>query len=691
MHHDRLIYREFFADAGLRVLASATIGLITALAAWALTSGSSLVFHHWHAGSGRGVLSVPTVDWMIRSGVALLTGALLVSAALRLLPDGKVSGPPDTLHSLADPDHRVPPRTGAISTLIAGISTASGASVGLYGPLIHFGSLVAETMRRFLGTAHISWQTLVGCGVAAAISAAFLTPIGAALFATEFVMRRMNLRDFLPLAVSSSTAWGVAIALGSEPVFRLETSDLRLGVSSLVTAAVLGMALGLIAIAFTRALEWCLRELPPRVPLPALGPVWAAFALFALGCLLPSVLGTGVEFVQSLFTTRYATLPLVLLLIAKFLATGVSVALRFYGGLFAPSLFVGALVGAIFGNVLLATPLADVPDVATSIHAFPVISAFAVASALVGAPFAAAIIILEMTQSYELAALGFSTCVITCYLYSGFMGRSFFDRRLEDRGLSFEAATPVRRLGVTPIRGMAVALGDIQQQDRAETIELGRLEQDQQILRLPPDMTALEAMNRMDDAGAHFAEVDLAAIGVDDPRRFVHRERLNELAWELTRTDSQANVLGALQSRDFVSLYESDLARELTTPELDTLELFGRLRVVRAGERLLRHGQGSRDFFILNAGLMRVSVPGETGDDGVVAWLRSGSVFGEVSFLTGKPRSANVTAETDCIVQEFRPEYVGLASDDSSMAQTLAKLAQRRGVELAARTGPDDA
>tara|TARA_R110002072_G_scaffold1780_3_gene14642 strand:+ start:46714 stop:48813 length:2100 start_codon:yes stop_codon:yes gene_type:complete len=693
---DRLIYREFLSDAGTRILASAIIGVATAMAVWLLTTGSSRIFSFWHQHASREIFSIPNANWIIYSGTALFMGALIVSALLKALPDGKVSSPPDTLHSLADPDHRIPPITSLISTLIAGISTASGASVGLYGPLIHFGSFVAEVMRRVMGTAHISWQTLVGCGVAAAISAAFLTPIGAALFATEFVMRRMNLRDFLPLAVASSTAWGIALAMNSKPVFELDTSNFQLGISSLITAAILGIALGIVAIAFTKALELFLQELPKRIPIPALSPVWAAAMLFAIALFIPAVLGTGMDFVQSLFTTRYATLLLLLLLVAKFFATGISVALRFYGGLFAPSLFIGAVVGAIFGNFLLATPLAAVTDIQTSIDVFPVISAFAVASALAGAPFAAAIIILEMTQSYQVASLGFSTCVITCYIYSGFMGRSFFDRRLRERGLSYEESTPVRRLGVTPIRELASSLEDILQQDSRESIELAAIQSHQEnqngknTLLLPPEITALEAMHAMDIADVHFAEVDLASIGIQDDRRFLHRERLNELAWKFTQTDSKANVLGVMQSRDFVSLYDSNLARELNTTELETLELYGRLRVVKAGTTLLTQGEVSRNFFILNAGLMSVSRPdendaGEGGpkeEDNVLAWLLSGSVFGEMSFLTGEPRSAAIKAESDCIVQEFLPEFVGLADGESSMAKALAKLAKRRGIKL---------
>jgi CIC family chloride channel protein len=665
---DRLIYREFLVDAGMRIVASAIIGVITGMAVWLLTTGSSHFFRFWYKNADAEILSLPTADWMIASGLALVIGSFIVSALLRALPEGKVSSPPDTLHSLADPDHRVPLRTSLISTLIAGVSTASGASVGLYGPLIHFGSFVAEGMRRLIGIAHISWQTLVGCGVAAAISAAFLTPIGAALFATEFVMRRMNLRDFLPLAVASSSAWGIALAMHSEPIFKLETTDFQLGISSLITTAILGIALGLVAIAFTKALEFMTRELPKRIPMPALGPVWAATVLFLIACFIPHVLGTGIDFIQSLFTTRYASFLLLLLLAAKFFATGISVALRFYGGLFAPSLFIGAIVGALFGNILLATPLASIPDIQTSINAFPVISAFAVASALVGAPFAAAIIILEMTQSYEVAALGFSTCVITCYLYSGFMGRSFFDRRLRERGLSYEESTPVRRLGVTPIR----LLGSARQNH----------EENQKSILLPPNITALEAMQAMDQAGTYLAEVDLASIGIEDSRRYLHRDRLNELAWEFTQADSKANVLGVKQSRDFVSLYDSNLARELNIEELETLEMYGRLRVIKAGTTLIQHGETSRNFFILNAGLMRVVLPKADGGEEMVAWLRSGSVFGEMSFLTGVPRSADIQAESDCIVQEFLPEFVGLANDESSMARALTKLAKRRGIKL---------
>ena len=325
---DRLVHQEFLADTAIRVLASSGIGLITAITAWLLTNGSAASFE-WLLGGQSGVaLRMPDLPWVARLALVLFGGATMVALLLRLLPNGKVSGPPDTLHSLADPDHRVPPKTALLSTLIAGVSTASGASVGLYGPLIHFGSVVADGFRRIIGTDRISWATLVGCGVAAAISAAFLTPIGAALFATEFVMRRMNLRDFLPLAIASSSAWGASLAFGSAPVFSLGHVDLEINAMTVVATAALGIILGLVAMGFTSALEWCTRA-ASRVPFPHFGPLWAALVLLIIGSFVPSVLGTGIGFVQELFTGSYATWVLIIVLVAKFIATGACVGLRF--------------------------------------------------------------------------------------------------------------------------------------------------------------------------------------------------------------------------------------------------------------------------------------------------------------------------------------------------------------------------
>lgn len=696
---DRLFHQEFLADTAIRVLASAGIGLITAIVAWLLTNSSSFGFEWWFGDQLGVAVRMPDLPWVARLALVLFGGATVVALLLRLLPDGKVSGPPDTLHSLADPDHRVPPKTALLSTLIAGVSTASGASVGLYGPLIHVGSVVADGLRRIIGTDRISWTTLVGCGVAAAISAAFLTPIGAALFATEFVMRRMNLRDFLPLAIASSSAWGASLAFGSAPVFSLGQIDLEITVMSVVATAALGIVLGLVAIGFASALEWCAR-VASRVPLPRFGPLWAALVLLIVGSFVPAVLGTGIGFVQELFTGSFATWVLVLVLVAKFIATGACVGLRFYGGIFAPSLFVGALAGAIVANLLVGSGLPAFAGMESATQAFPVISAFAVASALVGAPFAAAIMILEMTQSYEIASLGFATCAITSYLYSGFMGRSFFDRRLRDRGLDYEESAPVRRTRTTPVGALAVSLDEIETQLQlqqqqfdllraATTDDHGLVANQSEILSLPASMPTLEAMVRMDEVRATVARVQFDRDGQGDERRYLHRERLNELAWELTVTDSQVGILGGLQSRDFVSLLESDLARDLNALELETLQDSGRIRVVHAGERLIRMGDHSRNFFILNAGVVRVSLPlppteamPSDGVEQALAMLRSGAVFGEVSYLSGEPRNADVTAASDCIVQEFRPEFVGEGDAHSDMRRALEKLARRRGVVL---------
>jgi len=269
------------------------------------------------------------------------------------------------------------------------------------------------------------------------------------------------------------------------------------------------------------------------------------------------------------------------------------------------------------------------------------------------------------------------------------MGRSFFDRRLHERGMSYEETAPVRRLRATPVRSLAASLDDIE--DRIETaraqlgaIRAGRARAPKLDARTP----AMEARRELDRGGNAVVEVDLGVGETEDPRRFVHIAALDEFAWRLMLADSEAGILGPLQARDFVSLFESDLARELDPRELELLEAFGRLRVARAGEPLLRQGESSRNFFIVNAGVVRVRH--REGDDGrTVAWLRSGAVFGEVSFLTGAPRSADVEASTDCIVQEFRPEFVGLAHHGSEMHRALSKLARRRGVRL--RTDPPPA
>jgi hypothetical protein len=180
----------------------------------------------------------------------------------------------------------------------------------------------------------------------------------------------------------------------------------------------------------------------------------------------------------------------------------------------------------------------------------------------VGALFAAPIIILEMTQNYQVASLGFSTCAVTCYLYSGFRRRSFSDRKPQKRGMSCEASTPVRRLNITPVRQLASSLEDIVRQDTRQSESLAILQNRTSALMLPQETTSLDAMDR---AGVHFAEIDLTAMGIQNDRRYSHCQRLNELAWELTQTDSEAHVLCALQSREFVSLYERNLAGELNT------------------------------------------------------------------------------------------------------------------------------
>ncbi|MDC3014291.1 chloride channel protein [Alphaproteobacteria bacterium] len=342
-------------------------------------------------------------------------------------------GPADSIYAAHRTDNELDVKKGFGSTIAAFISAGSGASVGQYGPLVHFGATVGSYVRT-LTKGNISADVFIGCGVAGAISAGFNAPIAGTIFACETILRHFSLRAVAPVAITSITAAGISkIFFGNINIFSISNNVSTELVYLLPFALLAGPLFGFLSITYMVFLR--------KFASIAKDTNWSPFRLLLIaacitgiiGIFLPEILGLGVEHIQNILNDGFSLNYLFLLLIGKLLITSVCIGFGMFGGIFSPALFIGATAGALltkFATIIGGT------TVGLAIGPGLIICGMAaISSTVVGTPIAGVLIILELTMSYELALAAMLSVVTSALIAHLLFGHSFFDRQLLDRGI----------------------------------------------------------------------------------------------------------------------------------------------------------------------------------------------------------------------------------------------------------------
>lgn len=371
------------------------------------------------------VLSILTV--LVPTLGGLLVGVLLY----KFSSEKRVLGPPDVILSAQLRKPLPDVRSGLVSSVAAILSLGCGASVGQYGPLVYLGALQASVLDKLNLRIPNARSIAIACGVAAAISTAFNAPIAGLVFAHEVILRHYSLQAFAPTTVASASGFVVANVVFERPPLFLVTFE---GVShayEFALFALLGIACALLAVVFIKCVLGSAKLAKNSHIHPALRPAVAGLIVGVVALELPDVLGIGTELLR--FATiegAFGNIELMSLVAAKLLLTAVCLGFGFAGGIFSPSLLVGILFGALCWN-LLGTAGIETSGIAV----YAISSMVALASAVIGAPLTAILIVFELTRNYELTIAAMVSVVFANLIVFRLAGRSLFDIQLAVRGV----------------------------------------------------------------------------------------------------------------------------------------------------------------------------------------------------------------------------------------------------------------
>ncbi|NVK88491.1 MAG: chloride channel protein [Gammaproteobacteria bacterium] len=470
---------SFFDSLRLRLgsvdalLLLAIVGLVSGLLAGAsnilfrLFTESGIVL--WHPETEAG--DFEGLPWEFRLGMPIVGGLLVGLFLQRLSKHRRAVGVGHVLERMVFHQGYLPWKNAVVQFFVGGLSLASGMSVGREGPGVHLGAASASWLGQRLKLPNNSIRTLVGCGSAAAISASFNTPLAGVIFAMEVIILEYTIASFIPVilasvmgAVLSRMVFGHAVAFD---VPSLELTSLWEMPYFLLMGIIIGCFASLF-IASTTAVTRKTWEWPVWIKCSLSG---VAVGVIAIG--IPQVMGIGYDSVNATLHGQYGIALLVLCLVAKFFATVACSGMSMPGGVIGPSFFMGAMMGAIIGfigNIFF-------PEHASSYPFYAMIGMATMMSAVLQAPLAALMALLELTANPGIILPGmFSVVVANLMVTQVFKQQSIFHSLMRAKGMEFKfnpLTQFLRRVAVAGAMERSLAVHDrhIRLLDAAQILE----------------------------------------------------------------------------------------------------------------------------------------------------------------------------------------------------------------------------
>ncbi len=407
----------------LALLLSLVIGALVGLVvvAFILLTGRLAAHMYPSGGAGWRRILVPTIG-------ALVTGYLI----FRFFPDARGSGIPQTRAAIFIHDGRISLRTAFGKFVCCSASLASGIALGREGPSVHIGAGISSVIARRLGlsTAQVRW--LVPVGASAALAAAFNTPIAAVLFSLEEIMGDMHAPILGSVVLSSTTSWMVLhLVLGDEPLFHVAGYHL-VDPAELLVYVVLGIVGGFGSVGFVRLLLE-LRKGFARLPRSTVWaqPVVGGLCVGVLGYFVPAVLGVGYDQVDRALSGELVLHVVVVLAVLKILATAVCYASGNAGGIFGPSMFIGAMIGGAVGQV--AHQL--FPASTAGPGAYALVGMGTAFAGIIRTPLTSVIMIFEVTRNYTIIVPLMISNLIAFYISQKFQHEPIYEALARQDGL----------------------------------------------------------------------------------------------------------------------------------------------------------------------------------------------------------------------------------------------------------------
>jgi CIC family chloride channel protein len=379
-------------------------------------------------------------DWVFFSPV--IGGLLVVYIVKRFAPEAKGHGVPEVMDAVFYKHGNIRGKVAIVKALASALSIGSGAAVGREGPIIQIGSALGSAFAQVIRLS--TWQkiTLLSAGAGAGIAATFNTPLGGVLFALEILLPEVSNRTFLPVVVATGAATTIGrVLIGPDPAFAVSDIQFSLagtfGLQEAIAFVLLGILCGVAAWAFIRLLVIMEDGFPK---LPGNEYTQNIIGMSVIGLLMVALTrtfghsyvdGVGYSVIQTIMDQKMTAAGLLaLLFLLKMIATTISLGCGASGGIFSPSLYLGATLGAAFA----AATGSLLPHAGLAVPSAAIIGMAAMVGAATGGVMTAIVMVFEMTRDYAIIVPVIVAVALAAGIRRALINETIYTVKLRHRG-----------------------------------------------------------------------------------------------------------------------------------------------------------------------------------------------------------------------------------------------------------------
>jgi CIC family chloride channel protein len=544
----RLLRKYRFTETTILILLSSVVGSLTGLGAvafiWLILKAKYIFF-------GRSVDLVHLVSSNLEYWEVLIpaVGGLIVGPIVyKFAKEAKGHGVPEVMIAVALKGGVIRARVAIAKAIASAICIGSGGSAGREGPIVQIGAAAGSAIGQLFHMSERRVRVLVGCGAAAGISAVFNAPIAGVMFSLEIVLGDFAIKTFAPVILSSVVASVVSHSLlGNNPAFVVPKYAL-VSAYEIPLYVILGILCALVAVLFTRSL-FLFEDISDNAKVPdVFKPAIGGLILGTLALFLPQIYADGYETTHSALAGELGMSFMVILVFAKIMATNLTLGTGNSGGIFAPSLFMGAMTGGWFGGLVHNW----FPNQTAPSGAYALVGMAAVVAGTTHAPITAILIVFEMTGDYRIILPVMVACVFGTLVANKILPESIYTLKLTRRGINLK---------------------------RGKDADILRTEKVFHVMRrdyvtIPPNMPLRQIMRLMEETNQSDFPI------VDHENRFLGMVTFNDLKITLSRQYLTDLVVAQdLSHTEYPHLHESDPIEEafqkLGVRDLGSLAVLG--------------------------------------------------------------------------------------------------------------------
>ncbi|UCF88124.1 MAG: chloride channel protein [bacterium] len=438
-----------FAEDTILVALAVIIGFAAGLGAWAfleLIHFFRLSWSPWGAYSGFLIGDLTT---LLIPFIPALGGLLLGPFGAIFPTEARGHGVPEVMESVVRKGGVLKPRTILIRGVASAITIGTGGSAGREGPIAQIGSAIGSYVAQIFKMSSNNVRTLLGAGAAGGIAAAFNAPIAGALFALEIVLGDWHITTFTPVIMSSVIATVTSRYLhGGKAIFDVPYYQLVNPVE-IIFYIILGLISGLVALLFIHSLDRSEHFFEEKIKVhPWLKPAIGGFLVGIIGLAFPQIFSNGYEPMGMALMGSMAFWLMFSLVFMKILATSITLGSGGSGGIFAPALYIGAMLGGAFGTIVNIL----FPFTTAKPGAYALVGMGSVLAAAAHAPLTNILLLFELTGDYHIILPIMVACIMSTLTIRALSPHSIFSIGLHRKGITIEAGAEVNVLQSLRVR-----------------------------------------------------------------------------------------------------------------------------------------------------------------------------------------------------------------------------------------------